>query len=268
MPYDNDYNKNIADQYKNTNEKFISHMNQIGTDVMQGGSFVDVMSTLAPFAPLLLGLAHTKYPCNKCGSGDNSMGYVSRTQDSGMHDSGYDNASEYKGTARKKKGGAEYEGKGASAGRKGGAYLQSSGRGNSGGNLDLNDGIYGSGKKKVGRPKVGKGEKSNVVNNLSTLLGLGDDISASGKKKKVGRPLKGAGLETSIDADKNLTLSRPVGGNVDRNSLNSTQMANGKSAAKKPPSAWLSLIKSTLAKNKNLKGVKDAIAYIKENNLY
>jgi hypothetical protein len=114
-----------------------------------------------------------------------------------------------------------------------------------------------------------------VVSGLAGMFGLGQSGGKKrGRKSKMAEGLKGKGKSGGVRGKKintDTATFAPAGKVKEPVKVVEKSVMPGASMSgmgKRQPSKWALLVKDVLQKNKDLKGVKAAIEYIKKNNLY
>jgi len=268
MPIDNDYNRMLANEILNLNKAYVKQANakSLTGSGMSGGDFLGTLAHLAPLAMLALGKPHKK--------GGNAYGAyqpdnIPANLDYGFTGTRIENPSVLgsgmsAGTRKyKKKGGADIQGwtKDASNNLQGyGVFSDvAHGVGDVGHTIGNVADFFGLAKPKQRR---GKG------NELGTIDATG--FGESGGRKK-GRGMVASGMSAG-GMSAGVSLTRAVGSGMSAGGMSAGGMSAGKKKGKgesggtKPKSAWQELV-SKVAKQ-NGTGVKEAIAYIKSNDLY
>ncbi len=264
MSYDNEYNRKLVDQVKALNNRFIENgdLEDAGMGSGLSGGFLGALASAV--LPSIIGKIFgngSSGGCMNCSCGKGMSGAGMQAEYRDLEGSG-------KGVMLYQKQKEDTCGMGSSGGSGFAAGTQMDT------GFDKTKGIEGSG--------FISDLNIPIVSGLAGMFGLGASGGKKrGRKSKMASGMEGKGksggvrvrgkkinTDTVTFAPKATDLDSKNNKVVEKAVMPSSSMSGmGKSGGRKP-TAWSQLVKDVLQKNKELKGVKAAIEYIKKNNLY
>lgn len=236
MPFDNQYNRKLAEEVLKLNQQYV---NRDKKSSLTGGDFMSTIGSLAPLALLALGKPKPKGG-NRLGPPQGSM--------SGNMDYGFTGTRIGQGTSAGIK---KYKKKMKSDEWEGGADI-------AGYTKDASNTLQGFGTIEDIANDVS--DVAHGVGSVANFLGLAKPKKC---KCKCGKGMSAGGMSAGGMSAGGMSAGGMSAGAVD---LNLNRTIGGKKKVNKPKSPWIKLVQEVSKKLGT--GVKEAIAYIKKNNLY